>query len=311
MRLQVSTRVDGFHRWPGAPDTRSYLRERHHHEFRVRVVIGVDDPDREFEFHDVRDRLDGVLAEAFPLGEFGDKSCEQIGLEVLTRMPEASMVRVDEDDRHGAVVDRDPDVALMAGRPRPEVITVCGSTRFKGETQAAILELEREGKAVFSVGGFTHADRIPTPDAEKAGFDALHKAKIEMSDAIYVVNVDGYTGASTADEIMLAWRLGIPVRWRYPEYALDHEPIERFFSEMEKVLLANAEKGGWRDEGLGVLLDGVQKEFLELREAVHRYVNGPAREEMMRDVVHEAADVANRAMMVADVARMMWGKGYR
>jgi len=309
MRLQVSTRVDGFHRWPGAPDTRSYLRERHHHEFRVRVVIGVDDPDREFEFHDVRDRLDGVLAEAFPLGEFGDKSCEQIGLEVLTRMPEASVVAVYEDARHGAVVDRDS--SALGGRSLPEVVTVCGSTRFKGETQAAILELEREGKAVFSVGGFMHADRIPTPDAEKAGFDALHKAKIEMSDAIYVVNVDGYVGQSTASEIMLAWRLGLPVRWRHPEFAVDGACLTEFFEAMEKKLLANAHKGGWRGEGLRVLLNEVDQELRELAEAVHRYVDGPATAERRDAVIAEAADVANRAMMVADVARTMWDKGYR
>ena len=45
--------------------------------------------------------------------------------------------------------------------------------------------------------------------------DNLHREKIEMSDAIFVVNVDGYIGESTSDEIEYAKSNGKTVRYLY------------------------------------------------------------------------------------------------
>jgi len=304
IRLQVSTKKDGFHRWPGAPDTRSYLRERHHHEFEVGIAVSVGGPEREIELHSLREELDAALDAMAPFGEFGDMSCESIALAILDSTPRADAVTVNEDDRHGAMVTR-------GEASRPEVVTVCGSTRFKAATEQAILQLEREGKAVLSVGGFPHAEEWAPDAAEKAAFDALHKAKIRMSDSIYVVNVDGYVGHSTSEEIRLAWRLGLPVRWRYPQFAIDRGTLLWFYGHMETKLLARASKGGWLGEGLNVLLGEVDAEYRELGDAVRRFIDGPATAEKRDAVIAEAADVANRAMMVADLARTMWDKGYR
>ena len=38
--------------------------------------------------------------------------------------------------------------------------------------------------------------------------DDIHKRKIDMADAIYVINKDGYIGQSTRSEIQYALRLG-------------------------------------------------------------------------------------------------------
>jgi len=38
--------------------------------------------------------------------------------------------------------------------------------------------------------------------------DKIHRKKIDISDAIYVVNVDGYIGSSTKNEIEYAKNLG-------------------------------------------------------------------------------------------------------
>ena len=38
--------------------------------------------------------------------------------------------------------------------------------------------------------------------------DDMHKRKIDMADAIYVINKDGYIGASTRNEIQYALRTG-------------------------------------------------------------------------------------------------------
>lgn len=86
----------------------------------------------------------------------------------------------------------------------PEVVCLCGSTRFK---QQYVEEYKRhavEGKVVLSVGCFGHADDVPLTRAEKESLDRTHKDKIDMADRIHVLNVDGYIGESTADEIQHA-----------------------------------------------------------------------------------------------------------
>jgi putative NIF3 family GTP cyclohydrolase 1 type 2 len=63
------------------------------------------------------------------------------------------------------------------------------------------------------VGFFMHAEGIPVSPEVKEKLDALHRAKIAMSDGIYVVNVGHYVGESTAKEIALAKQLGKSIRW--------------------------------------------------------------------------------------------------
>ena len=43
--------------------------------------------------------------------------------------------------------------------------------------------------------------------------DALHREKITMSDSIFVINVDGYTGKSTKAEIEFAEKHGKRIYW--------------------------------------------------------------------------------------------------
>jgi len=51
----------------------------------------------------------------------------------------------------------------------------------------------------------------------KVALDQLHLRKIDLADEIFVVNVDGYYGASTSREIAYARRLGKPIRWLVPQ----------------------------------------------------------------------------------------------
>ena len=85
------------------------------------------------------------------------------------------------------------------------VVTLCGSTKFKDEFIKAQHDLTLAGWIVLSVGLFGHADE---PSIFESGLkpmlDAQHKQKIDMSDAIYVTNVDGYIGDSTLSEIEYA-----------------------------------------------------------------------------------------------------------
>lgn len=84
-----------------------------------------------------------------------------------------------------------------------KVITLCGSTRFKEDFERVNKELTLAGNIVISVGCFGHAGDIFT-DKDKEMLDDIHKRKIDMADAIFVINKNGYIGASTKSEIEYA-----------------------------------------------------------------------------------------------------------
>lgn len=87
------------------------------------------------------------------------------------------------------------------------VVTLCGSSKFKDAFIDITKELSLAGAVVISLGLFGHADNLfdeeITPEI-KAMLDSAHRQKIDMSDAIYVINVDDYIGASTSIEIEYA-----------------------------------------------------------------------------------------------------------
>lgn len=86
-----------------------------------------------------------------------------------------------------------------------KVITLCGSTRFKEEFLRVQKELTLKGYIVISVGLFGHSgdDEVWT-EGTKEMLDDMHKRKIDMADAIFVINKDGYIGSSTRSEIEYA-----------------------------------------------------------------------------------------------------------
>lgn len=92
-----------------------------------------------------------------------------------------------------------------------KVITLCGSTKFKDEFMQQQKRLTLEGNIVISVGLFGHADgeyKTVITDEVKEMLDDIHKRKIDMSDAIFVIDVDGYIGSSTRSEIEYAKATG-------------------------------------------------------------------------------------------------------
>ena len=89
------------------------------------------------------------------------------------------------------------------------VITLCGSTRFKDQFLEAQKRLTLKGNIVISVGLFGHSgdEEVWTPGTKEM-LDNMHKRKIDMADAIYVINVGGYIGSSTRSEIEYAKKNG-------------------------------------------------------------------------------------------------------
>ena len=94
------------------------------------------------------------------------------------------------------------------------VITLCGSTRFKDAFLEAQKRLNLEGNIVISVGLFGHSgDDEVWMEGTKEILDDMHKRKIDMADAIYVINVGGYIGESTRSEIEYAQRNGKTIEY--------------------------------------------------------------------------------------------------
>lgn len=90
-----------------------------------------------------------------------------------------------------------------------KVITLCGSTRFKEDFERVNKQLTLAGNIVISVGCFGHSgDNEVWSEDTKEMLDDMHKRKIDMADAIYVINKDRYIGSSTRSEIQYAMRLG-------------------------------------------------------------------------------------------------------
>ena len=123
-----------------------------------------------------------------------------------------------------------------------KVITLCGSTRFKEEFMEAQKELTLDGYIVISVGLFGHAgddevwEGMPedTITKTKEMLDDMHLRKIDMADAICVINVNGYFGDSTKSEISYALATGKEVLYLEPdkpyEPAVKQQVMEGFES---------------------------------------------------------------------------------
>ena len=102
-----------------------------------------------------------------------------------------------------------------------KVITLCGSTKFKDEFLKAQKDLSLKGNIVISVGLFGHSGDFEVWENMDEGtliktkemLDDMHKRKIDMSDEIFVINVNGYIGDSTKSEIEYAIKTGKKVNY--------------------------------------------------------------------------------------------------
>jgi NTP pyrophosphatase (non-canonical NTP hydrolase) len=82
-----------------------------------------------------------------------------------------------------------------------------------------------------------------------------------------------------------------------------YRPAVQWFAEqMERKLRENDHKGGWENENIYWLWERLREESKELIYAVNLTRDLHADPE---NIVRESADVANFAMMIADVARRM------
>lgn len=98
-------------------------------------------------------------------------------------------------------------------RERYKVITICGSTRFKTEIEHAQKLLDSQGYLVIGMYTFDHAEGLHMTDEMIDLHVKRHMQKIDMSDAIYVVNPGNYIGEFTRNEIEYAMKHGKEVMY--------------------------------------------------------------------------------------------------
>lgn len=87
------------------------------------------------------------------------------------------------------------------------IITLCGSLKFQEQMMEATQKLSIEGNCVLTpVYPTSHNSKITEKELEQ--LKEVHFKKIEMSDAILVIDVNNYIGKSTSLEIEYANKLG-------------------------------------------------------------------------------------------------------
>lgn len=84
-----------------------------------------------------------------------------------------------------------------------KIITICGSMKYEKEMKEITLRLTLDGKTVLTPL-FKTDYKTSFNGLEKTLLSKIHKEKIKLSDAIFVVNVNNYLGESTKKEIEFA-----------------------------------------------------------------------------------------------------------
>lgn len=92
-----------------------------------------------------------------------------------------------------------------------DVICLCGSTKFKDvflEIKTLCMDL---GAIVLTPEVYGHSDELDFSTIQAEILRELHYFKIGLSDYVIIINIDGYIGESTLDEIDFANEVEVPV----------------------------------------------------------------------------------------------------
>jgi hypothetical protein len=94
------------------------------------------------------------------------------------------------------------------------VVTLCGSVKFREEFLKVQKDLTLKGNIVISLGFFDHSDdEEKLVKGTKEMLADMHKRKIDMANEIYVINKGGYIGSSTKSEIEYAKSIGKEINY--------------------------------------------------------------------------------------------------
>lgn len=99
--------------------------------------------------------------------------------------------------------NKNEKIKMSIVKAKYNVITLCGSIRFKNEFMKVQEELTLDGNIVFIPNFFNNLKGEINKETKKM-LDEMHRQKIDMSNEVYVINCGGYIGESTKSEIEYA-----------------------------------------------------------------------------------------------------------
>lgn len=98
----------GYHRYQGAPDDVSFLRNRHRHTFNIKLELEVTHDNRDLEFFQVKRELSMYLSNGYDTLEDDIDSCEMLAKEIFKWAEEQGWTPIScevwEDKENGARV---------------------------------------------------------------------------------------------------------------------------------------------------------------------------------------------------------------
>ena len=97
-----------------------------------------------------------------------------------------------------------------------KIITLCGSMKFKKEMMEVAERMALDGNCILTPV-YSTQNNIERTEIQLERLKKEHFRKIELSDAIFVVNKNNYIGQSTNLEIEYAKKLGKEIMYLEPE----------------------------------------------------------------------------------------------
>lgn len=130
------------------------------------------------------------------------------------------------------------------------ILTLCGSARFEKHYHAANKLLGLSGHICFALMTYPSIEGQKSwyTEDEKWGLDLAHFAKIEESDGVVMLNVDGYLGESSLRELRWARMREKLIFWCYNDNRMILKPLNPFQVPEAYVRgLMNLDGGEWQE----------------------------------------------------------------
>ncbi len=93
-----------------------------------------------------------------------------------------------------------------------KIVTLCGSLKFQKELMIVAEKMALEGYCILT-SVYSVLENIERTKEQLIKLNEAHFKRIELSDAILVVNINNYIGNSTKLEIDYAQKLGKEIKY--------------------------------------------------------------------------------------------------
>ncbi len=109
---------------------------------------------------------------------------------------------------------------IIMGDKKPEIVCICGSSRYTGMMAVQAWEFAKQGIIALSCYLLpewynAHDDHQAEAEGVAEILDKLHLRKIDMADRVFIMNCEDYIGERTAIEIKYAEDHGKPIEYFY------------------------------------------------------------------------------------------------